>query len=118
MVFDFTNRESFENIENWIYDIKENLQSDVVIVLFGNKSDFQKEYWKVTSEEVKEYANKNKLSFFETSAKENKGIKEGFSFIANEAYSIARKRSEEKNKTILKPGEKKNEKCVGNKKSK
>ena len=118
LVFDFTNRESFKNIDNWIYDIKENLESGIAIVLFGNKIDFQKKDWEVTIEEVKKYANKNKFSFFETSAKENKGIKEGFSFIANEAYSIARKRSEEKNKTILKPGEKKNEKCVGNKKSK
>ena len=62
------------------------------IVLFGNKADLPKEKWQVTSEEAQKYAEVNGLVYFETSAKTNVGIKEGFAYIANQAY----KRAEQK----------------------
>ena len=59
LVFSFTNRESFENLENWINLIKDNFyDDDIIIVLFGNKIDIELDYWEVTSDEAKEYAQK------------------------------------------------------------
>ena len=52
LVFDLTNRTSFENINVWLEQIKENLDNPC-IVLFGNKNDRPKEQWKVTIEEEK-----------------------------------------------------------------
>ena len=88
LVFDFTYRITFQNLETWLREIKDNFPDDTVVVLFGNKIDREKRDWKVTSEEAKEYATKNNLILFETSAITKEGINEGFNYIANKAYSI------------------------------
>ena len=119
LVFDFTRRESFNNLVSWIREIKDNFyDDDIIVVLFGNKIDIEKENWEITREEAKEYAKNNNLVFFETSAKTNQGINEGLNYIANKAYSLAEKRSGKRNIFIAKPENKKNEKCVGTKKTK
>ena len=99
LVADLTNKDSFNNIEMWIKNIQENLH-DPCLVLFGNKADFPKEKWEVTSEEAKKYAEDNKLVYFETSAKTKQGIIEEIAYIANQAY----KKAEQK----LKSGKSKN----------
>ena len=106
LVFDFTNRTSFKNLDIWLREIRDNFPDDTVIVLFGNKIDIEKEYWKVTIEEAKEYENKYNLILFKTSAKLNKGINGGFHYITNKAYSIVEKKTEEKNHIIIKPEKK------------
>ena len=83
LVFDYTSRKSFQNINIWLEEIKDNLNSDIIIVLFGNKIDIEKEKWKVTSEEAKEYSKKMNLMLFDISAKINQGINEGVSYIVN-----------------------------------
>ena len=116
LVFDFTNRNSFKNLEIWLREIINNFYDDTSIVLFGNKIDMEKRIWQVTSEEARKYAEKNNLVLFETSAKTRQGIKEGFTYIANIAYSKIEKRIEKKNNIVIKPEKKTNEKCVTNKK--
>ena len=106
LVFDFTDRTSFEHLEIWLREIRDNFPDDTVIVLFGNKIDREKKCWKVTIEEAKEYAKKYNLILFETSAKLNKGINEGFHYITNKAYSIVEKKIEEKNNIVIKPEKK------------
>ena len=85
IVFDVTNKKSFENVVSWLEDIKENLQNPTLILL-GNKIDIEKDQWQVTTEEAKAFAEKMKLPYFETSAKTKQGINEGFSYIVNETY--------------------------------
>ena len=82
IVFDVTNRKSFDDIENWLEIIKERF-NDPVIILFGNKVDVKKEEWKVTEEEINLFCTQKKLKYFGTSAKNNNGIKEGFSYLVN-----------------------------------
>ena len=117
LVFDYTNRISFENIDKRLQEIKGILEDDVVVVLSRNKIDIEKENWKVTSEEAKEYATKMNLMPFETFAKINTGINEGFNYIANKAYSTLENRIIKNNNIILKIEDKNktNEKCVGKK---
>ena len=45
IVFDVTNRKSFDDIENWLEIIKEEFNNPIII-LFGNKVDVKKEEWK------------------------------------------------------------------------
>ena len=85
LVFDVTNKSSFNNLELWLEDIKKNIAGDLII-LFGNKFDIPKEHWEFTTDEAKAFAQKHNLIYFETSAKTKQGINEGFSYIANEAY--------------------------------
>ena len=85
LVFDVTKRKSFDNVNIWLNEIKENFNNPCLI-LFGNKSDIEKENWEITTEEIEQFAKKKNMAYFETSAKTRKGIDEGFSHIANVAY--------------------------------
>ena len=85
LTFDVTNPTSFNNITNWLSEIKE-LKDKIPIVLFGNKCDKPEEERKVNSEDAKKLADANGLKYFETSAKTNTNIEEGFKVLLNEAY--------------------------------
>ena len=101
LVADLTNKVSFNNIKMWLQNIQENLH-DPCLVLFGNKADYPKDKWEVTSEEAKKYAEDNKLIYFETSAKTKQGIIEGIAYIANQAYKKAeQKLNSGKSKNIV-----------------
>ena len=115
IIFSVTNKISFNHVENYINIIKENLDNPS-IVIFGNMIDIKKEKWQITSEEVKEFAKKMNLAYFETSAKTKQGINEGFSFIIEEAYHTAEERANKKEITI--PKNNNNSGCTGNKKKK
>ena len=83
VVFDVSNRETFEHVDQWLNTIKEEL-SDPNLIIFGNKVDIEDR--KVTAQEAENYAKKQNLKYFETSAKLSKGIKEGFKYIVNDTY--------------------------------
>ena len=73
IVYDVSNRSSFENIPNWINFVK-NIEKTIMI-LCGNKIDLTREVQKNEGEEL---ANKEGLIFFECSAKTNENIKNMF----------------------------------------
>ena len=75
LVFDLTNRDSFENIGRWLQDIKDVARSDVVTILLGNKSDLSAER-KVSKEEAESFAAKHQMQYFETSAKTGEQIQQ------------------------------------------
>ena len=120
IVFDFTCRSSFENVNSWIELIKENLNNPC-LALFGNKSDIPKEYWQVTFEEAQEFAQKNNIKLFLTSARTKDGINEGMSYIVNEAYEKSEQMKDYNIKNIKLERKKKDEYeyvdgCFGKKK--
>lgn len=78
---------SFNNVITWLQDVRE-ISTNIPIVLFGNKCDLV-DNRKVEKEEAEEFANNNEVTYFETSAKENINIKEGFDKIIEEAYKKA-----------------------------
>ena len=77
LIYDITNRETFENVRNWIKSINAEADERVVIILVGNKCDFE-ENRQVSKEEGEQLAQELNLPFFECSAKENKNIIETF----------------------------------------
>ena len=83
VVFDVTKKSTFEKVSDWIEKIKE-VSEDIPIVLFGNKCDLENR--EVTKEEAQQFADKNGFLYFETSAKDNIGVKEGFEALAEKAY--------------------------------
>ena len=86
VTFDVSSKKTFENVTYWLGKIKDTFNDDICIVLFGNKCDLEESTWEVKREEAKKFAEDKKLMYFETSAKENKGITEGFDYIVNAAY--------------------------------
>lgn len=56
IVYCIDNRSSFDKVNSWIIDLKNNAPEDSVIMIVGNKSDLN---YKVESEEAKNFAEKN-----------------------------------------------------------
>ena len=113
LIYDVTNLQSYENVKNWISQIKEEANPNVLIYLAGNKIDVNEEDKVVKTEEGKKIANELNLPFYETSAKNGVNVNEIFEDILekiDEVYSkIEVSKTEKKNK--LYTGEKKTKKC-------
>ena len=78
VVFDVTERTSFENLEVWINEIKEkDSHSNYQIVILGNKSD-RDDQRKITFEEASNYSESKGYQYFEVSAKTNSNIDSAF----------------------------------------
>ena len=113
LVFDVSNKETFSNINLWLEDIKDNFV-DPCLILFGNKTDKPKEEWEITQDEINTFIKQKKLTYYETSAKLNEGIYEGFAHIANAAFEKVEKtgkKLDDRNKLIKIKGKKRKKCC-------
>lgn len=90
--FDVTNRESFENVKNWIDSIDNHAKPNIQKVLIGNKIDLV-ESRKITTEEAKALADEHDIPYFETSAKLDKNVSEVIHFIMDKVYETSSKPS-------------------------
>ena len=80
LIFDLTNRKSFESILNWYKDIKKNVipyQGELVGFILGNKEDLFDER-KVKFEEAMKLVDKFNLEYIETSALTGKNVEKSF----------------------------------------
>ena len=85
LIYDITDKDSLEHLNFWSAQIQLNAPEKSKCVLVGNKCDLEGSR-AVSTEEGKIYAEKNKIKFFETSAKDGTNINEVFEYIANEIY--------------------------------
>ena len=83
VVYDITNRQSFENVKAWIEDCKSQSPSTILMALVGNKIDLDSSR-AVSTEEGEDFANMNGMPFFETSAKSGENIDSIFTNTATE----------------------------------
>lgn len=83
IVYDITRRESFEHVQNWIEDCKNQTPKTVLLVLVGNKTDLENER-KVSTEEGKQMAERHNMLFYETSARNGKGVHDMFDSTVHE----------------------------------
>lgn len=81
VVYDITNRKTFENTRKWVDDVRGERGNDVIIVLVGNKTDLNDKR-EITQAQGEEEAKKNNLMFIETSAKVGHNVKTLFRRIA------------------------------------
>ncbi|KAH7680063.1 Small GTPase superfamily, partial [Aphelenchoides avenae] len=82
IAFDITNRDSFVKTKEWSKVARTVGQYErAVIVLVGNKVDMAS-VRQVSFEEAHDFANGERLSYFETSAKEVTGVTDLFDAIA------------------------------------
>ena len=69
LVFSVDNENSFNDLENWLNEVKSQSNVDMNIILIGNKIDLE-EQRKISTEKLKEFCEENSINiFFETSAK-------------------------------------------------
>ena len=89
LIYDLARRETFENIKDWLRDVRENSTKENKIMLVGNKIDLEEER-EVTTEEGESFAKENGLFFYETSAKTNEEgcVDEAFTSIIKECSTL------------------------------
>ena len=86
VVYDITDRESFENIKTWMQEIEKYTQDNVILILVGNKCDMN-EKREVRYEEGQNLARYYKINFIETSAKNAQNIDKAFTQLAKQISS-------------------------------
>ena len=94
IVYDITKKDSFQNIDKWIQDLKEFGEEDAAILIVGNKCDLEDKR-EVTTEEVIKKAEVYKIAFCETSALKAKNIDYAFQTLIK---LVAEKMENKKNK--------------------
>ncbi|XP_069333655.1 ras-related protein Rab-42 [Eulemur rufifrons] len=83
LVFDVTNRKSFEHIQDWHQEVMATQGPDkAIFLLVGHKSDLQTTRC-VSAQEAEELATSLGMAFMETSAKSNSNVDLAFDTLAN-----------------------------------
>ncbi len=85
LVYDVTNRESFNNIRKWINDIESYADPQVKIILIGNKSDHK--HRSVSQEEGQELAQDLSIPFIEVSSQSGNNIDQAFEIMIETLFS-------------------------------
>ncbi len=73
MIYDITNKRSFDNIRKWLPELEFNTKKEVDMILIGNKSDIEAKR-EVEYQNGKQMADLLNIEFMETSAKDNTNI--------------------------------------------
>ena len=85
VVYDVTKTESFNNVDKWISDLRNNTDAKLVIMLIGNKIDLEKERT-VKPEEGQEKSNENEVVYIETSALDSRNVEKAFEDIVTKIH--------------------------------
>lgn len=89
LVFDKTNKASFENLNKWVGSFREIRGPDKPLLLIGNKLDL-KEFIVVDDTTAKGYADSNNIEYISTSAKTGEKVESAFkSLIENVIKNIS-----------------------------
>mmetsp|Transcript_35599 Transcript_35599/g.60574 ORF Transcript_35599/g.60574 Transcript_35599/m.60574 type:complete len:251 (-) Transcript_35599:618-1370(-) len=85
LVYDITRRDTFKHLGRWLEEARQHSQSNMVIMLIGNKNDLEHRR-AVSTEEGKAFADKHGLIFMETSAKTAYNVEQAFINTAEEIH--------------------------------
>ncbi|CAL9122528.1 unnamed protein product [Musa textilis] len=92
LVYDVTKPTTFENVSRWLKELRDHADPNIVIMLIGNKTDL-KQLRAVASEDAQGYAEKEGLSYIETSALEATNVEQAFQLILAEIYRVISKKN-------------------------
>ena len=94
LVYDISNRKSFDRVGFWLKELKENNKlDDLYLYLVGNKKDLEEKRM-ISTDEGKKFAEDNNIHFIEVSAKTGEGVREVFNNVLNGALDKIKKDTE------------------------
>ncbi|XP_029933916.1 ras-related protein Rab-11A isoform X1 [Myripristis murdjan] len=103
LVYDIAKHLTYENVERWLKELRDHADSNIVIMLVGNKSDLR-HLRAVPTDEARAFAEKNGLSFLETSALDSTNVETAFQTILTEIYRIvSQKQMSERQESDMSP---------------
>lgn len=82
VVYDVTSRSTFDKLESWIEELRENCQRETVIAIVGNKKDMDKQR-QVSTQEGLNFAKKYGFQFTETCAFDKESVEPLFNGIVD-----------------------------------
>merc|ERR1712038_1779616 len=104
LVYDIAKHLTYENVERWLKELRDHADSNIVIMLVGNKSDLR-HLRAVPTDEAKSFAETNNLSFIETSALDSTNVETAFHNILTEIHRIvSQKQLRDPDDDMDKPG--------------
>lgn len=92
LVYDITKRQTFDNVQRWLRELRDHADSNIVIMMAGNKSDLN-HLRAVSTEDAQSLAEREGLSFLETSALEAYNVDKAFQTILFDIYHIISKKA-------------------------
>lgn len=101
LVFSMTDESSFEKLKDWVRELQANVDEPLVLAIACNKADLA-EQRVVSYDAATEYAASIGALIYETSAKNNTGVKELFHEVARRLV-VTRFRNADNSSTVLPP---------------
>ncbi|KAG6010993.1 hypothetical protein E4U21_000020 [Claviceps maximensis] len=90
LVFDLSRKQTFQHVTDWLNDLRQIAEPDIVVVLVGNKADLTHQddnKREVTRQEAEEWARRNGvMEYVETSAKSGENVENAFMRVAERIY--------------------------------
>jgi Ras-related protein Rab-11A len=102
LVYDIAKHATYVNVTRWLKELRDHADSNIVIMLVGNKSDL-KHLRAVPTEEAKAFSAENGLSFIETSALDASNVESAFQTILTDIYRIVSSKQLEQSADPIKP---------------
>ena len=87
VVYDITKDVSFENVEKWLAELKENATADITMLLVGNKTDLN-HMRAVKAEKHAQFADENDMYSFMLSAKTGDNVSSCFYRLAADLAGV------------------------------
>eukprot|EP00850_Spirogloea_muscicola_P000730 SM000003S10975 [mRNA] locus=s3:44035:45582:- [translate_table: standard] len=91
LVYDISRRSTFDNVSQWLREIRCQEDSNLVVMLVGNKTDLES-LRAVPTERGLELAEREGMYFMETSALDSTNVQEAFESVITEIYNNVSKR--------------------------
>ncbi|CBQ71863.1 hypothetical protein NDA18_003426 [Ustilago nuda] len=102
LVYDIAKHPTYVNVSRWLKELRDHADSNIVIMLVGNKSDLR-HLRAVPTDEAKAFAAENNLSFIETSALDASNVEQAFQNILTEIYRIVSNKALQSSDDVIKP---------------
>ena len=100
VVYDITRKSSFDSVEKWLSDLKNNGEEKMVIMAIGNKCDMVNERV-ISTEDGEAKAQRNNIAFLETSALNATNVAKAFDELIQKLYVAFKKDFEDNDEDDL-----------------
>lgn len=92
LVYDVTRNVTFENVERWMKELRDHTDSNIVIMLVGNKADLR-HLRAVKTDDAKAFAEQESNFFMETSALESLNVEDAFTEVLTQIYRVVSRKA-------------------------
>lgn len=92
LVYDITKKQTFDNVQRWLRELRDHADANIVVMMVGNKSDLN-HLRSVPEEDGQTFSEKEGLSFLETSALEAVNVEKAFHTVLREIHQTVSKKA-------------------------